>query len=824
MFTEIAPAARSVAENSDAGRNVGLPVAATDGDGETLTYSLSGTDAAAFEIVSTNGQIQTKQGVTYDYETKSSYSVIVSVTDDTHTGSITVTITLTDVIERPAKPDAPDVFTPLGTTDILSVIWTAPEDFDKEITDYDVRYRVGGNITWIDFDHTGTGLTATITGLAAGTAYEVQVRATNEDGSGDWSDSGRAATGILLEVSQDWGLLPAGVTAGGTFRLLFATSTTRDGTSTDIADYNSFVQTAAAAGHADIQAYSSDFTVVASTAAVDARDNTGTTGAGVPIHWLGGNKVADHYADFYDGDWDDEANSKNESGAARSLSSYPEYPFTGSKADGTEATVSGDSRALGASFVRVGRPNDPDTTALALTSFTSPSPTESRPFYALSPVFVVGPGITVPANWSLTPDGLAAGDTFRLLFATSTTRDGTSTDIADYNSFVQTATAAGHTDIRAYSDGFTVVGSTAAVNARDNTGTTYTDDDQGLPIYWLGGNQVADDYADFYDGDWDDEANSKDESGNARSLSGAPTSPSPEQQQRHRGDGRGSKALGRNTVTTGRPDSSGMGHGPLSSDNAYAGTFEQPFYALSPVFVVSSEIEVASNWGLIPTGLTTGARFRLLFISSTGTKASSSDIADYNSLVQTAAAGGHMDIQNYSHTFRMVGSTEAVNARDNTAMTGTGVPIYWLDGAKLADDYADFYDGDWDEEATGRRETGAAVTLGSSWQLWTGSAEDGTGLIGSDNKSRALGNAGNEWVGVGRPNNSSHGPLAGNTANRTGSKAVYALSGVFAVGTQAVVQSPPVFTDTAPGGPQCAREHRRGGKRGRGGGGDRREH
>ena len=46
------------------------------------------------------------------------------------------------------------------------------------------------------------------------------------------------------------------------------------------------------------------------------------------------------------------------------------------------------------------------------------------------------------------------------------------------------------------------------------------------------------------------------------------------------------------------------------------------------------------------------------------------------------------------------------DARDNTGTTGTGVPIYWLGGAKVADDNADFYDGAWDEEATGRRENG----------------------------------------------------------------------------------------------------------------------
>ena len=48
---------RSVAENSPAGTDVGDPVTATDTDsGDTLTYTLEGTDAASFAIVSTSGQ------------------------------------------------------------------------------------------------------------------------------------------------------------------------------------------------------------------------------------------------------------------------------------------------------------------------------------------------------------------------------------------------------------------------------------------------------------------------------------------------------------------------------------------------------------------------------------------------------------------------------------------------------------------------------------------------------------------------------------------------------------------------------------------------
>ena len=39
-----------------------------------------------------------------------------------------------------------------------------------------------------------TGTSATITGLAEDTAYEVQVQATNDEGTGGWSEAGSGAT------------------------------------------------------------------------------------------------------------------------------------------------------------------------------------------------------------------------------------------------------------------------------------------------------------------------------------------------------------------------------------------------------------------------------------------------------------------------------------------------------------------------------------------------------------------------------------------------------------------------------------------------------
>ena len=111
-------ATRSIAENSAANTNIGAVVTATDPDTNntnfnTLTYSLTGTDASDFTIDSSTGQIKTKSAL--DYEDDTSYSVTVNVTDGknadgtadtTIDDTIAVTINVTDV-ER-AAGQAPD--------------------------------------------------------------------------------------------------------------------------------------------------------------------------------------------------------------------------------------------------------------------------------------------------------------------------------------------------------------------------------------------------------------------------------------------------------------------------------------------------------------------------------------------------------------------------------------------------------------------------------------------------------------------------------------------------------------------------------------------
>ena len=121
---------------------------------------------------------------------------------------------------------------------------------------------------------------------------------------------------------------------------------------------------------------------------------------------------------------------------------------------------------------------------------------------------------TVFADWTLKPDGLSAGDQFRLLVVTSTRRNGASNSLGDFDTHVQNAVSAGHASIQSYSSGFKAIASTASTAARDHTGTTYTATDKGVPIYYLNGDKVADNYQDFYDGSWDTHS-PKTESGNA---------------------------------------------------------------------------------------------------------------------------------------------------------------------------------------------------------------------------------------------------------------------------------------------------------------------
>ena len=189
---------------------------------------------------------------------------------------------------------------------------------------------------------------------------------------------------------------------------------------------------------------------------------------------------------------------------------------------------------------------------------------------------------------------------------------------------------------------------------------------------------------------------------------------------------------------------------------------------------IPATVEVPADWDLIPSGIDTGGRFRLLFVTSNWRDATSSDIATYNSFVRRAAARGHDDIQDYSDHFAALGSTRAVDARNNTGTHDRGVPIYWLNGPNAADHYLDFYDGSWDHVNPIRYETGQSEAF-IAQKVWTGSGSDGRrARDGSNILGLSRPEVGRPGIGVGQE-------IAGQTDPSEDNNRLYGLSFVFQV-------------------------------------------
>ena len=185
VFTPIAPDLHDVDENTAAGRNIGAPVAATDPDNHTLTYSLDVPSRATFAIDASSGQLQTK--ATLDYETGTiSYTVTVTAADPSGLDdTIMVTIDVNNVEEA-------GTVTLSSTQPIEGTLLTATLDDPDDVS---------GSVTWSwrrSQNRTSSGTlisgatSATYTPVAADVNRFLRATASYTDGEG----SGKSALAV----------------------------------------------------------------------------------------------------------------------------------------------------------------------------------------------------------------------------------------------------------------------------------------------------------------------------------------------------------------------------------------------------------------------------------------------------------------------------------------------------------------------------------------------------------------------------------------------------------------------------------------------------
>ena len=143
-----------------------------------------------------------------------------------------------------------------------------------------------------------------------------------------------------------------------------------------------------------------------------------------------------------------------------------------------------------------------------------------------------------------------------------------------------------------------------------------------MPIYWLNGAKAADDYEDFYDGSWDEEANDKNESGTDGPDTSQPAN-RPWTGCDHDGTRKRSGLLDDDylgdsiSTVVGRPNASGSGNGPLSGDTSYPTANTRPMYGLSEIFQVADASSDATLSALMVNDGTNDLTLTPTFVSGT---------------------------------------------------------------------------------------------------------------------------------------------------------------------------------------------------------------
>ena len=135
------------------------------------------------------------------------------VTDHIHAGEGVLNSWDISIYGHKPRPDAPDVTSVTAGRGSLALEWTVPvETSSFEVTSYDLRYKRSEDnpdalLSWsmlrdVWTSVVGGSLEHGVSGLIGGTQYDVQVRAVNKWGAGEWSET---VTGTPDNVAPSFG-------------------------------------------------------------------------------------------------------------------------------------------------------------------------------------------------------------------------------------------------------------------------------------------------------------------------------------------------------------------------------------------------------------------------------------------------------------------------------------------------------------------------------------------------------------------------------------------------------------------------------------------
>ena len=188
----------TVAENTPG--NLGDAFSATDADGDAISWSVDGTDAAEFAISSGQLSVASADGLNYEdgASDRPTRSLTVIASDGTSEDSVAVTVTVTDVAEPPGKPVQPKNIDIDGSKVELRYddpTNTGPPLFSKHWMQFrGVHYYSAAdpdpawNPDGLNEPFPTDSPTIVVLAGSAGKKVEFRLRAENAEGLSEWSD------------------------------------------------------------------------------------------------------------------------------------------------------------------------------------------------------------------------------------------------------------------------------------------------------------------------------------------------------------------------------------------------------------------------------------------------------------------------------------------------------------------------------------------------------------------------------------------------------------------------------------------------------------